>query len=134
LESLSASIKVVVAATAKGPVQLGKSHSAHISTQMSIGDRVVRGGGFITSTECRQEFQITEVVHGKAKLAKRVVKYVIMQSRAFPGPSSTQPVPDGAKAILLFGGSGEFLKAIPDSPESRQAVKNALSRKKEASK
>jgi hypothetical protein len=120
------------AATAEGPAKFGKSYSAHISTQMSLGDRVIRGGGFTTSTECRQEFQIIEVVHGKAKLEKRVVDYVVMQSRAFPGPASTQPIPAGAKALLLFGASGQFLKAIEDNPENRKAVRAALSRSKDA--
>jgi hypothetical protein len=134
LESLAAKTKLVVAATATGPVKLGKSYSAHISTQMNIGDRVIRGGGFTTTTECRQEFQVTEVLQGKARLEKREVDYSIMDSRAFPGPASTRPIPAAAKAILLFGKNADLLKAIEDTPENRRAVKDALSPKKAAPK
>jgi len=130
LDFVAADTKVVVAATATGPAKLGERYGGHISTQSTIGGRVIHGGGMIFSTECRQEFQVTEVLHGKAVLEKRAVEYSVTKSQAFPGPRSTSPVPAGAKAILLLGADGGFLKAIEDTPENRQAVRDALARKK----
>lgn len=128
LESLRSRTTAVVAVAALGPVQKGKTYAAHVSTAMDAGGRTIRGGGIVISTECRQEFRITEVLHGTARPEKRTVEYVIVESRAFPGPASSAPIPAGARTLLLLDEKGRLLQALPDNPENRRAVQDAFSR------
>jgi hypothetical protein len=129
LEKLAVTATSVVVAKPKGKATLGKRYTSHISTQMEVDGRVIRGGGLVTSIECRQEFQIMEVLYGKAKRESRVLEYTIVKSRAFPGPASTSPIPEDAVAILLLGEKGHIMKALPDSAENRRAVRKAFSKK-----
>jgi hypothetical protein len=43
-------------------------------------------------------------------------------------PDVEEPVPEGAEVILLLHEKGRILKALPDTPEIRTAVRDAFPR------
>jgi hypothetical protein len=136
LESLAESTAGVVAAVAKGNAEVRTRTGAHMSTATALGDgKVIRGGGMVTFAHCRQTFQVREVLHGKGEPGDRAVEYSFVEkAQGFPLPAPGQPIPDGAKVILLLGEKGTVLKALPDNPENRRAVRDAFARKGDTKK
>ena len=132
LASLREHTASVVAAVAKGKAEVRDRHAAHLSTAMSLGrGEVIRGGGIVTYADCRQKFQVADVLRGKGEAGERAVDYTFVEkAEGFPLPAPEQPIPDGAKVILLLSAKGNLLKALPDTPENRKAVRAALVAKK----
>jgi hypothetical protein len=136
LESAAGRTTTVVVGVAKGKVEVVERHAAHLSTGMATGKgEVIRGGGIVFYADCRQKFEVTDVLHGKAKAEERVLTYTIVEkAEGFPLPSPEQALPDGAKAILLLREDGSLVKALPDTPENRKLVRAALEKKPEPKK
>jgi len=132
LESLSKHTTSVVAAVAKGNVAVRDRHAAHLSTATSLGrGEMIRGGGIVIYADCRQKFQVADVLRGKGEAGERVLEYTFVEkAQGFPLPAPENPVPGGAKVILVLGEKGAVLKALPDTPENRKAVLAALDSKK----
>jgi hypothetical protein len=136
LESLTDSTASVIAGIARGKADVLTRSAAHLSTSMSVGKgEVIKGGGVVIFAHCRQKFQALDVLHGKGKAGDRTLEYEFLEkARGFPLPAPAQAIPDGAKAILLLNEKGGLLKALPDTPENRKAVRDALTRKGDAKK
>jgi hypothetical protein len=136
LASLADSTATVVAAVAKGKAEIHTRYGAHLSTMTTLGDgRVIRGGGMLTTAHCRQKFQVLDVLHGKGETGERAVEYEFVErAQGFPLPAQERPVPDGAKVLVLVDEKGNLLKAMPDTPENRKAVRAAFPPKGDAKK
>jgi hypothetical protein len=136
LESLAESTADVVAAVAKGNAEVRTRTAARMSTATTLRNgQVIRGGGMVTFAHCRQKFQVREVLHGKGEAGDCALEYgFVEKAQGFPLPAPGQPIPDGAKVILLLGEKGTVLKALPDNPENRRAVRDAFARKGDTKK
>jgi hypothetical protein len=132
LQTLAPVTATVVAAVAKEKAEIQNRRAAHLSTQSTIGKgEVIQGGGYVFFAECRQKFQVQEILHGNDKAGERVLEYSFVEkTEGFPLPAVQEPIPAGVKLILLLGEKGNFLKALPDTKEHRKAVLTILSQQK----
>jgi hypothetical protein len=130
LASLSDSAASVVAGVARDEAVVRKRDAAHVSTSMAIGDgNAIRGGGILTFAHCRQKFEVRDLLHGMGEPGDRELAYrYVERAEGFPLPDVEEPVPEGAEVILLLHEKGRILKALPDTPEIRTAVRDAFPR------
>jgi hypothetical protein len=129
-EALAPVTATVLAAVAKDKAEIQSRHAAHLSTRSTLArGEVIEGGGDVFYAQCRQKFQVLAILHGKGKPGDRVLEYSFVEKiEGFPLPAAQEPIPAGAKLILLMGEKGNILKALPDTPENRKAVRTALSK------
>jgi hypothetical protein len=122
----------VFSAIAREEAKIQAGDGAHLSTQTTL-DRgeAIAGGGLVFCATCRQKFAVLEVLHGKGKTGDRVLEYgLVEKTEGFPLPEVQEPIPGGAKIILLMRDKEAVLKALPDTPENRKAVQTVLSEQK----
>jgi hypothetical protein len=133
LERAAESTAAVAVARVAGPIEIVERSAAHLSTQTSRADgTVLSGGGMVFYAHGRQKFDFGEFLHGRGKAGERALEYgYVERTQGFPLPSPKTPIPNGLKLLLLLDDKGEFVKALPDSPESRKAVAAALKKKEE---
>ena len=132
LQALAPATAAVLAAVAKKKAEIQSRHAAHLSTQRTLDQgEVVVGGGYVVFAQCRQRFQVLEVLRGDGKPGDRVLEYgFVEKTEGFPLPGIQEPIPAGAKVILLIGEKGDVLKALPDTQENRKAVRHVLPERK----
>jgi hypothetical protein len=132
LQELAHGRVTVLAAVAREKAEIHSRSAAHLSTQMTLAKgEVIEGGGYVFYAQCRQKFQVVEILHGKSKPGDRVLEYgFVEKTEGFPLPAVQEPIPAGVKLILLLGEKGNILKALPDTQENRKAVRTVLSQPK----
>jgi hypothetical protein len=132
LEALAPVTATVLVAVAKEKAEILSRHADHRSTQRILGKgEVIEGGGYVFYAQCRQTFQVLEILHGKDKPGDRVLEYgFVEKTEGFPLPAVEEQIPTGAKAILLVGEKGDLLKTLPDTRENRKAIRTILSEHK----
>jgi hypothetical protein len=132
LQALAPETAAVLAAVTRGKGEIKSRSATHMSTQMTVGKgEVIEGGGFVFFAQCRQKFQVVEILHGKDKPGDRVLEYgIVEKTEGFPLPAVQEAIPAGVKVILFLGEKGNLLKVLPDTQENRKAVRTALSEQK----
>jgi uncharacterized protein (TIGR03066 family) len=132
LEALAPVTATVLAAVAKDKAEIQSRHAAHLSTQTTLAKgEVIEGGGSVFFARCRQKFQVLEILHGNGKPGDRVLEYgFVEKTEGFPLPAVQEPIPPGAKCVLLMGDKGNILQALPDTQENRKAVRTVLPEQK----
>lgn len=132
LQALATETATVVVAVARDEAEIHGRHAAHLSTQTTVGKgELIEGGGYVFYAQCRQKFQVLEILHGQVKPGDLPLEYSIVEKTdGFPLPPVQEPIPAGVKLILLTGKKGTILKAIPESQENRKAVLAILSEPK----
>jgi hypothetical protein len=124
LQALAPETATVVVAVARHKAEIHGRRAAHLSTQTTVGKgEVIEGGGYVFYAQCRQKFQVLEILRGQGKPGDRVLEYSFLEkTEGFPLPPVQEPIPAGEKLILLLGKKGNFLKALLDTEENRKAV------------
>ena len=132
LQALAPETTTVVVAVARDKAEIHSRRAAHLSTQMTLGKgEVIEGGGYVFYAECRQKFQVVEILRGQGKTGDRVLEYSFLEKKeGFPLPPVQEPFPADVKLILLIGEKGSVLKALPDTQENRKTVLTVLSEQK----
>jgi uncharacterized protein (TIGR03066 family) len=132
LQALAPETATVLVAVAREKAEIQSRQAAHLSTQRTSGEgEVIEGGGYVFFAQCRQRFQVAEILHGHGKPGDRVLEYgFVEKTEGFPLPPVQGPIPAGVKLILLIGEKGSILKALPDTQENRKAVLTVLSEQK----
>jgi hypothetical protein len=92
------------------------------------GGEWVMGGGSSTLVLCRQRFSISEALVADISTGKVELSYGFFEKHErSPGPSYEEmAIPIKARVILLLGADERVLKAMPDTPENRTAIKTLL--------
>jgi hypothetical protein len=131
LQAMAPLTTTVFAAVAKEEAEIQSRAAAHLSTQETLGNgEVIKGGGYVFFAQCRQQFQVLEILHGKDRQDKsgdRVLAYgFVEKTEGFPLPGCQEAILRGAKVLLLLGQNRQVVKALLDSPENRKALRAAL--------
>jgi hypothetical protein len=132
LQALAPETATVVVAVARDKPDIHSRRAAHLSTQTTLGKgEVIEGGGDVFYAECRQKFQVLEILRGQGKTGDRVLEYSFLEKEdGFPLPPVQEPFSADVRLILLIGEKAKILKALPDTQENRKAVLTAVSEQK----
>jgi uncharacterized protein (TIGR03066 family) len=132
LQALVPETAAVVVAVAKDKAEIQSRQATHVTTQTTLGKgEVIEGGGYVFFAQCRQKFQVVEILRGQGKPGDRVLEYTYVEkTEGFPLPPVQEPIPADVQLILLMGEKGNILKALPDTQESRRAVLTVLPEQK----
>ena len=115
----------VVRATAVGEAEITRRRTEFIDAISDAGPGTgIDAGGDITYAECRQTFEVTEVICGDTWLGERDIAYEYVEeaTTVIIHPWVEQAIPAGAEVILLLDERGRIVKALPDTEANRDAV------------
>src|SRR5262249_53602063 len=108
LQALAPETATVVVAVGTDMAEIQSRQAAHLSTQTTVGKgEVIEGGGYVFYAQCRQKFQVLEILRGQGKPGDRVLEYSFVEkTEGFPLPPVQEPFPADVKLILLIGEKG----------------------------
>lgn len=126
--AIAPSTEQVLSVVAVEPAEIVRRHGAHISTQTAgPGGKMIHGGGVVHYAECKQRFDVREVLHGEAEKGKRTLTYRLVEKTAgFPLPQTEHAVPQKFAGLVLVAQEGRIHKVLADTPENREEISAAF--------